>query len=96
MKRQHQPSKMNSHMQIFYPDTTARLQPPYGELTRRPTPSEYYKDPALHRTRGMRDEVPFATTHRVEQRARAEVAQDARQMRVQNKAKCGQSQISLG
>lgn len=55
----HYPSLRSPHLQVCYPETVAKLQPPFGQLTRKETPSELKRFSGPVRTRGMRAEEPF-------------------------------------
>ena len=50
----HYPSLRSPHLQVCYPETVAKLQPPFGQLTRKETPSELKRFSGPVRTRGMR------------------------------------------
>ena len=55
----HNVSRKDLHMQVFYPETVAKLQPPYGDLTRQTPPAALKnpRHPAAQKTRGWRDEA---------------------------------------
>ena len=60
----HNVSRKNLHMQVAYPETVAKLQPPWGDLTRKQTPRALKTfDPALAVTRGCERLEPYERTN---------------------------------
>ena len=60
----HNVSRKNLHMQVAYPETVAKLQPPWGDLTRKQTPQALKTfDPALAVTRGCERLEPYERTN---------------------------------
>ena len=55
----HYPSLKNPHLQVCYPETVAKLQPPHGQLMRKATPQALKTFRGAVQTRGMSDHPPF-------------------------------------
>ena len=91
----HYPSLKNPHLQVCYPETVAKLQPPHGQLMRKATPQALKTFRGAVQTRGMSDNPPFEREYPALARTMAANTLLAEAQRKENHARSRLCQISF-
>lgn len=95
----HNASRKNTHMQVHYPETISKLQPPMGALTRKTTPNclKAFGHPDMYKTRGSeRVQIPYEKEFPDMAKTMLENTRRAESFRNENRARSTRAQISFG
>ena len=86
-------------MQVHYPETISKLQPPMGALTRKTTPNclKAFGHPDMYKTRGSeRVQIPYEKEFPDMAKTMLENTRRAESFRNENRARSTRAQISFG
>lgn len=93
----HNASRKNVHMQIHYPQTIGKLQPPRGDVSRKELPHNLiaFGHPDMYKTRFTSSDIPFSQEYPAKAKTMISNTQLAKTQREGNKGRSTRCQWSF-